>query len=85
MCNFITYADDTTLSSTLNNCKNLENIDAGSLINDELAKINELFEINKLSLNIDKSRYMLFHIPNKQVNAPTLQISQISFSEQLEC
>ena len=36
MFNFIAYADDTTLSSMLNNKKNTENIDAGSLINDEL-------------------------------------------------
>ena len=51
---FITYADDTTLSSMLNNFLNMENIDAGSLINDELGKINEWLEINKLSLNINK-------------------------------
>ena len=81
MFNFITYADDTTLSSTLNNFKNSENIDAGSLINDELGKINEWLEINKLSLNINKSRYMLFHRPNKQVNAPTLQISNTNITK----
>ena len=81
MFNFITYADDTTLSSTLNNLKNTENIDAGSLINDELGKINEWLEINKLSLNINKSRYMLFHMPNKQVNAPTLQISNTNITK----
>ena len=81
MFNFITYADDTTLSSTLNNFKNTENIDAGSLINDELGKINEWLEINKLSLNISKSRYMLFHRPNKQVNAPALQISNTNITK----
>ena len=81
MFNFITYGDDTTLSSTLNNFKNTENIDAGSLINDELGKINEWLEINKLSLNINKSRYMLFHRPNKQVNAPTLQISNTNITK----
>ena len=72
---FITYADDTTLSSRLNNFFNMENIDAGSLINDKLGKIKEWLEINKLSLNIKKSRYMRFHMPNKQVNTPALQIS----------
>ena len=81
MFNFITYADDTNLSSTLNNLKNTENIDAGSLINDELGKINERLEINKLSLNINKSRYMLFHMPNKQVNAPMLQISNTNITK----
>ena len=81
MFNFITYADNTTLSSMLNNFKNTENIDAGSLINDELGKINEWLEINKLSLNINKSRYMLFHRPNKRVNAPTLQISNTNITK----
>ena len=78
MFNFITYVDDTTLSSTLNNAKN---IDAGPSINDELGKINEWLEINKLSLNINKSRYMLFHMTNKQVNAPTLQISNTNIKK----
>ena len=75
MLNFITYTDDTILSSALNNKNNTKNVDAGSLINDELGKINEWLEINKLSQTIDKSRYMLIYMPNKQVNAPTLQIS----------
>ena len=36
-----------------------------SLVNQELQKINEWFEANKLSLNIAKARYSLFHKPNR--------------------
>ena len=79
--NFITYADDTIIFSTLNNVLNTENIDAGSLINDELGKINEWLEINKLSLKINKSRYMLFRMPKKQVNAPALQTSNTNIEQ----
>ena len=59
----------------------MENIDAGSLINDELCQINEWLEINKLSLSIKESRYMLFHMPNKQVNTPMLQISNTNIEK----
>ena len=49
---FISYTDDTTLFSTLNNFTNTPNIDPNCLINEELFKINEWLEINKLSLNL---------------------------------
>jgi hypothetical protein len=38
----------------------------GIRINYELSKINEWLEINKLSINVDKTKYMIFH--NKQRN-----------------
>ena len=74
---FISYADDTTLFSTLNNFTNTPNIDQNYLINEELIKINEWLEINKLSLNIAKTKYMLFHMHNKKVNTLTPKIINI--------
>ena len=48
---FIIYADDTTLSSTINSFYNEQsNVDTQTLINDELSKIIEWLNINKLSL-----------------------------------
>ena len=65
MFNFIIYADDTTLSSPLNTFNdNIQNGNLESLINDELLKINEWLKINKLSLNIAKSKYMTFQRTN---------------------
>ena len=55
---FISYADDTTLFSTVSNFTNTPNTDANCLINQELFKINEWLEINKLSLNIAKTKYI---------------------------
>ena len=68
---FISYADDTTLFSTVSNLTNTPNIDPNCLINEELFKINEWLEINKLSLNIAKTKFMLFHMHNKKVNTLT--------------
>ena len=62
---FICYADDTTLFSTLNKFINAQNINPDIIINTELAKINEWLEINKLSLNVTKSKFMVFHTQQK--------------------
>ena len=72
---FISYADDTTLFSTVSNLTNTPNIDPNCLINEELFKINEWLEINKLPLNIAKTKFMLFHMHNKKVNTLTPKIS----------
>ena len=62
---FICYADDTTLFSTLNNLVNAQNINPDIIINKELAQINEWLEINKLSLNVTKTKFMVFHTQHK--------------------
>ena len=82
MFNFIIYADDTTLSSTLNTFNdNIQNYNLESLINDELLKINERLIINKLSLNIAKSKYMTFQRTNKNVQTLTLKIDNINIEQ----
>ena len=82
MFNFIIYADDTTLSSTLNTFNdNIQNDNLESLINDELLKINEWLKINKLSLNIAKSKYMTFQWTNKNVQTLTLKIDNINIEQ----
>jgi hypothetical protein len=59
----IIYADDSTLLATLNspttNSVNTE-------INNELRTISNWMKINKLSLNIGKTKSMLFHTPKKR-------------------
>ena len=72
---FIIYADDTTLSSTINTFNNkLKNVDTQTLINDELSKIIEWLNINKLSLNKDKSKYMIFHMNKKEIPSFSLKL-----------
>ena len=54
------YADDTTLSSTVNYFSD-NNFSVHSLINEELFKVIECLKINKLSLNMNTSKYMICH------------------------
>ena len=49
------YADDTTLFCNMDN-----NVDE-HVINNELCKISEWLGANKLSLNISKTKLMVFH------------------------
>ena len=43
-----------------------------SLVNKELQKINKWFEANKLSLNVGKRKYSLFHKPSRKDDLPHL-------------
>ena len=62
--NFILYADDTTLTSPL--CSftygGYHDINCVSaLINSEITKISEWLSVNKLSLNANKTKFMIYH------------------------
>ena len=70
----IIYADETSLSSTLNTFRFNTNLN----INNELSKISEWLKVNKLSLNTKKTYAMIFHMPQKQVTTPTLEIDETS-------
>ncbi len=72
---FIIYADDTTLSTTLKIIiKDTNNSDPESIINKELQNINDWLKSNKLSVNISKCKYMIFHTPQKRVRLLGLKI-----------
>ena len=61
MFNLLIYADDATLSSTLTVLSdNIHNRNVQSLINEEHLQIYDWLKINKLSLNVVKSKYMIF-------------------------
>ena len=55
-----------------------------SLINVELDEINEWPMTNKLSLNVKKAKLMLFHMPQKFIQKPTLNIGK-SLLECVDC
>ena len=63
------YADNTTLTTTLNS-----NISNEATINVALDDINTWLKLNKLSLNVKKSKYMIFHMKMKQFIKPKLII-----------
>ena len=62
--NFILYADDTTLTSTLCTFTQEVNHDVNYmsyLFNWEPSKVSDWLAVNKLSLNVDTAKFMIFH------------------------
>ena len=70
---FINFADDTTLFTTLNNHDNIN-----ETINEELSKFNNWLKANKLSLNVNKTKVMAFHMAfHLDISGIQLEISSI--------
>ena len=61
----IMFADDTNLFYSNKDIALLY-----EFVNKELVNINTWFQANKLSLNADKTKYILFHKPRKRMNIP---------------
>ena len=72
---FIKYADDTNLVNSLTEIGN-ENFDT---INIELEKVSNCLNTNKLSLNIKKTKFMIFHNIRKNIDSliPVIKIKNI--------
>ena len=73
---FILYADDTSLYSIINKFKDRNTNNTNNMINKDISHITTWLESNKLSLNIDKTKAMLFHQPQKKISKPTLKINE---------
>ena len=73
------YADDTTLLCTIPRSVNPnENVEFECRLNKELCCIDERLKVNKLSLNVNKSKYMLFNAGNKRLYPFEIKIDDIS-------
>ena len=77
---FLMYADDTTLYCCIDDILS-ENRE--SKINSELGKVTTWMLSNRLTLNIKKTKYMLFHkhnkvVPNLNININTNIIERVS-------
>ena len=66
---YIMYADDTTLYFNL---EDFNEQDKESAINNELQKIHDWLQRNKLTLNVAKTKFMTFH---KRREVPDLKLS----------
>ena len=66
---FLMYADDTTL------CCSLSNTLHNDTINKELHEISTWLACNKLSLNIDKTKLIIFHTKQRSITYPDLSIN----------
>ena len=65
------YADDTTLYCNIS--RDISDQD----INAELKKVNDWLCSNKLSLNVKKTIYMVFHTAQKKVTYPILTLNNM--------
>ena len=63
------YADDTTLYCNLSNNTNENDL------NSELHNISEWLSSNTLSLNAQKTKFMVFHSMQRKVTYPVLTIN----------
>ena len=72
---FIMYADDTTLLSTLQS-NNSEYHTSLTAVNTNLEIVTQWLTLNKLSLNVAKTKFMLFQARNKNVclSVPIIKI-----------
>jgi hypothetical protein len=74
---FTMYADDTTLLTRLN--IGLPN--NTDIINAEIKQITNWLSVNKLSLNVSKSKYMVFNTKRRVFNKPNIVIH----NSEIEC
>ena len=70
--NFLMYADDTTIYFNL---EEFEYLNRKRDINTELKNVNTWLKLNKLSLNAQKTKLMIFHRKQKQVDEINVQIN----------
>ena len=62
---FIRYADDTIIFNTIEFPAPIKDSDPFITINDELHKVSNWLLANRLSLNIKKTKYSIFHTYQK--------------------
>ena len=76
---FILYADDATLFSSIEYSLPTYTSNVDLLLNNELIYICDWLIINKFSLNISKTKYMVFHPYQKDISqlVPSLTINDI--------
>ena len=63
------FADDTACLASGNSLEQLVN-----LINTELNKLAIWFRANKMSVNLSKTKYIIFHAKNKKIDDENLPV-----------
>ena len=78
----ILYADDTTLTSAIGSitCESFSEGNTSELLSKELTNIYMWLLANRLSLNFDKTKYIVFQSPHNRKNNITLDIKIDQFT-----
>ena len=79
----ILYADDPTLFRTIGHSILLQNSNVNDQLNQKLLQVYESLAVNKLSLNINKTKFMIFHPYQKDISqlTPTLKINNMEIEK----
>ena len=72
MFDMLMYADDTTLYC------NVDKYSSNNSINIKLTKISNWLSSNKLSLNVKKTKFMVFHTLQRKIEYPKLIINNVA-------
>ena len=64
---FYLFADDTNIYFKSHDLAHLQKI-----MNRELKKVRKWLDANRLSLNIDKTNFVIFHSPHKKIDDPVV-------------
>ena len=73
----IIYADDTTLMGNISTFELRNGRTLDENIHFELLKLTDWLKVNKMSLNANKTKLMIFHMPQRKLNPPTIKIDEI--------
>ena len=74
---FLLFADDTSLKTFINTkLPNFSVNETSNIINGEIQKVHDWLAVNKLSLNVKKTKFMVFYTSNKNITPfiPSLKI-----------
>ena len=76
---FILFADDTDLFSTIEYSIPITSTNVNETLNSELSEVHDWLALNKLTLNITKTKFMVFHPTEKDITGliPALEINGI--------
>ncbi len=79
MFDFIIYADYTALSTTIEIViRTTMDLTTSDILNNELSMVNNLKKVNKLSLNIKRSIYMICNTEKIKVQSSILKIDNVN-------
>ena len=74
---FLLFADDTSLKTLIDTkIPNFSITETSNIINTEIQKVHDWLAVNKLSLNVKKTKFMVFYTQNKKITPfiPSLKI-----------